>query len=285
MITPFTSTGELDIAGAQELATHLVGQGNDALVISGTTGESPTTSDTEKVTLLRAVIEAVGDRARIIAGAGSNNTEHTIELAQAAQKAGAHGLLLVTPYYNRPPQTGLQAHFTAVAEATDLPIMLYDIPGRSGVPINVETLVRLAEHPRIAAVKDAKGDLVAGSWVMARTDLMYYSGDDALNLPWLSVGAVGFVSVAAHLVAAKLKTMREAFFAGDVAQAAATHRELLPVYEGIFRTQGVITVKAALNAAGLPAGPVRLPLVDATEAEMVTLRADLVAGGVALPVA
>jgi 4-hydroxy-tetrahydrodipicolinate synthase len=283
MITPFSGNGAVDYDGAGRLAEYLVDEmHNDGLVVSGTTGESPTTSDAEKERLLAAVLEAVGDRATIVAGVGTNDTEHSCELARAAERAGAHGLLVVTPYYNKPPQSGLIAHFSRVADATGLPNLLYDIPGRTGTPIAVETLVRLAEHPRIVAVKDAKGDFGAGSWVMARTPLAYYSGDDMLNLPWLSVGAVGFVSVVGHVVGDRLHEMIDAYSAGQVAHALRSHRELLPVYTGIFRTQGVILTKAALGLLGLPSGRVRLPMADATPAEIEQLREDLIAGGVKL---
>jgi 4-hydroxy-tetrahydrodipicolinate synthase len=282
MVTPFTADGALDVDGAQRLAAHLVEQGNDGLVISGTTGESPTTTDEEKDTLLRAVVEAVGGRAQIVAGVGTYDTAHSVELARHAEKAGAAGLLVVTPYYSKPPQAGLIRHFTTVADATDLPTMLYDIPSRSVTAIATDTLLRLAEHPRIVAVKDAKGDLGASSRVLANSDLAYYSGTDMLNLPLLSVGAVGFVSVVSHLVAAQLAEMVAAYDAGDVTRAATVHRQLLPVYDGIFRTQGVILVKAALNLRGLPAGPVRPPLVDATDEEISTLRTDLEAAGLSL---
>jgi 4-hydroxy-tetrahydrodipicolinate synthase len=281
MVTPFTPSGDLDVAGAQRLATHLVDdQRNDGLVISGTTGESPTTTDEEKDRLLRAVVEAVGDRASVIAGAGTNDTAHSMHLAQAAEKAGADAVLLVTPYYNKPPQTGLLAHFRAVADATGLPAMLYDIPGRTGTAIATETLVALAEHPRIVAVKDAKGDLEASAWVMARSALAYYSGDDKVTLPLLSVGAVGVVGVPTHVVGSRTKDMIQAYEKGDVAAALAGHRSMLPVYSGFFRTQAAILTKAALALAGLPGGPVRPPLVDATDAEIETLRADLAAAGV-----
>ena len=283
MITPFAGNGAVDYDGAGRLAEYLVDDmRNDGLVVSGTTGESPTTSDAEKDRLLAAVLDAVGDRATVVAGVGTNDTEHTCELARAAERAGAHGLLVVTPYYNKPPQSGLIAHFSRVADATGLPNLLYDIPGRTGTPIAVETLVRLAEHPRIIAVKDAKGDFGAGSWVMARTPLVFYSGDDMLNLPWLSVGAAGFVSVVGHVAGDRLHEMIEAHAAGQVAEARRIHRELLPVYAGIFRNQGVILTKAALGLLGLPSGPVRLPLADATPAEIEQLREDLTAGGVKL---
>ena len=283
MITPISGNGAVDYEGAGRLAEYLVDEmRNDGLVVSGTTGESPTTSDAEKERLLTAVLEAVGDRATVVAGVGTNDTEHTCDLARAAERVGAHGLLVVTPYYNKPPQSGLIAHFSRVADTTGLPNLLYDIPGRTGTPIAVETLVRLADHPRIAAVKDAKGDLGAGSWVMARTQLAYYSGDDMLNLPWLSVGAAGFVSVVGHVAGDRLHEMIDAHQAGRVADALRLHRELLPVYTGIFRTQGVILTKAALGLLGLPSGRVRLPMADATPAEIEQLREDLIAGGVKL---
>ncbi|MEU4898656.1 4-hydroxy-tetrahydrodipicolinate synthase [Streptomyces sp. NPDC044780] len=282
MVTPFTADGALDLDGAQRLAAHLVDAGNDGLVVNGTTGESPTTSDAEKAQLVRAVVEAVGDRAHVVAGAGTNDTRHSVELARAAEQAGAHGLLAVTPYYSKPPQEGLLRHFTAIADATGLPVMLYDIPGRSGVPIGTETIVRLAEHPRIVANKDAKGDLGRASWAIARSRLAWYSGDDMLNLPLLSVGAVGFVSVVGHLVSPELRAMLEAHLAGDVAKATEIHQKLLPVFTGMFRTQGVITTKAALALQGQPAGPLRLPLVELTAEETEQLTRDLAAGGVQL---
>jgi 4-hydroxy-tetrahydrodipicolinate synthase len=281
MITPFTRNGAVDYDGAARLAEYLVTEmRNDGLVISGTTGESPTTSDAEKDRLLTTVLEAVGDRATVVAGVGTNDTEHTCELAMAAERAGAHGLLVVTPYYNKPPQSGLAMHFSKVADSTGLPVMLYDIPGRTGTPIAADTLVRLAEHPRIIAVKDAKADFGAASWVLARTSLVFYSGDDMVNLPWLSLGAAGFVSVVGHVAGDRLHEMIDAYAAGQVQEALRIHRELLPVYTGIFRNQGVILTKAALGLLGQPAGPVRLPLADATAAEIEQLREDLTAGGV-----
>jgi 4-hydroxy-tetrahydrodipicolinate synthase len=284
MITPMTAEGAVDYDGAARLASYLVDDmRNDGLVVSGTTGESPTTTDAEKERLLRAVIEAVGDRAHVVAGVGTYDTAHTCELARQAERAGAGGLLLVTPYYSKPPQSGLVAHFTRAADATGLPVMLYDIPGRTGTPIRTESLLQLAEHPRIVAVKDAKGDLFAGSQVMLATGLVFYSGDDQLNLPWLSVGAAGFVSVVGHVVGDRLHDMIDAYLAGRVADARRIHAELLPVVAGIMtRTQGAIATKAALGLLGLPAGPVRGPLIDATPAEIEQLRTDLVAGGVKL---
>lgn len=280
MVSPFTADGALDLDGAQQLAVHLVDAGNDGLIVNGTTGESPTTSDVEKAQLVRAVVEAVGDRAHVVAGAGTNDTAHSLELARDAAKAGAHGLLAVTPYYSKPPQEGLFRHFTAIADATDLPVMLYDIPGRSGVPINTETIVRLAEHPRIVANKDAKGDLGRASWAIATSGLAWYSGDDMLNLPLLSVGAVGYVSVVGHLVTPELRSMLEAHLSGDVTKATEIHQKLLPVFTGMFRTQGVITAKAALTLRGLPGGPLRMPLVELSPEETHQLRHDLAHGGV-----
>jgi 4-hydroxy-tetrahydrodipicolinate synthase len=277
MVTPFDDDGALDLDAAQHLASHLVDQGCDGLVVSGTTGEAPTTSPAEQLELLRAVLAAVGDRARVVAGVGTNDTAHTVELAQAAHRAGASGALVVTPYYSKPPQAGLVAHFSAVADATPLPVMLYDIPGRTALAIRAETLFRLAEHPRILAVKDAKGDLFEGSQVMAESGLAFYSGDDLLNLPWLAVGATGVVSVVAHVTADRYAAMVRAVDAGNLELARKLHVELLPVVAGLMtRTQGVIAVKAALELLGvLPNRSVRLPLVAATEDEVSALRADL----------
>ncbi len=281
MVTPFHDDGGLDLEGAARLAENLVTEGCDGLVVSGTTGESPTTSDAEKEQLLRAVLDAVGDRATVVAGVGTYDTHHTVELAQHAEKAGAHGLLVVTPFYSKPPQEGLRRHFTAVADATALPVMLYDIPGRSGVAITTETLVQLADHERIVAVKDAKGDLFASSEVMTRTELAYYSGDDALNLAHLTQGAVGVVSVVAHVAASRYAAMVEAVDAGDLPEAVGIHRELIPAVRAIMtRTQGAIMAKAAAQLAGvLTARTMRSPLVEATEEQVAELRADLVAAG------
>jgi 4-hydroxy-tetrahydrodipicolinate synthase len=280
MITPMTADGAVDYVGAAELAVWLVDGGNDALIVNGTTGEAPTTSDDEKNRLLEVVVEAVGSRATITAGVGTNDTAHSIELAQAALDRGATGLLAVTPYYSKPPQAGIIRHFTAMADAVSAPIMLYDIPGRTGTPIDWQTLVTLAEHPNIVAVKDAKGDLESVVEVMRRTDLVWYSGDDGLNLPFLSIGAAGFVSVTGHLVAARLRELAEAFWSGDFARAIAINEGLQPVSTGLFRTQGAILTKAALNELGLPAGPMRSPLVDATVDQVDQLRIDLAAGAV-----
>lgn len=284
MVTPFAPDGSLDLDAAARLATHLVDAGNDGLVLSGTTGESPTTTDAEKEALIRAVLDAVGDRATIVAGSGTNDTRHAIELSRQAEKAGAHGLLVVTPYYNRPPQEGLLAHFRTVADSTGLPVMLYDIPGRTGTPIGTETLIRLAEHERIVAVKDAKYDLAATTEVLARTDLAYYSGADELNLAWLCVGAVGIVSVVGHVAAREYAAMVRAVDAGDLATARTIDRRLVPAVKGIMtRTQGVIASKAAMQLLGvLPTRTVRQPLPAAGEELVEQLRSDLQQAGIAL---
>jgi 4-hydroxy-tetrahydrodipicolinate synthase len=280
MVTPFTSDGKLDVDAGVRLAARLIEQGCDGLVLGGTTGESPTTSDAEKLTLLKAVVDAVGDRARITAGAGTYDTAHSIGLARASAEAGAHGLLVVTPYYSRPPQAGLVAHFTAVADATDLPVMLYDIPPRSVVPIATETLLRLAEHPRIAAVKDAKGDLNAAAEVLAQTDLAYYSGDDPLNLPWLSIGAVGVVSVIGHFAAQHLREMVAATKAGDYIQARKINTSLLPLYRAVSGLGGVSASKAGLFLMGVDVGEPRLPQLPPSADQLEALAADLRAAGV-----
>ena len=285
MVTPFDADGALDLDAASELANHLVELGNDGLVVNGTTGEGPTTSDEEKAELLRAVLAAVGDRATVVAAAGTYDTAHSVHLARSMADAGAHGLLVVTPYYSRPPQAGLLAHFTTVADATDLPVMLYDIPPRAIVPIEVDTLFRLAEHPRILAVKDAKGDLLAGSQVIANTDLAYYSGDDALNLPWLSVGAVGCVSVVGHVVAGRIRAMVDAYEQGDIATSRTIHRGQLPVYRAMSRVGGVMFAKAALRLRGHDAGDPRLPLPAANAEQVAAIAGDLTEAGVPLATA
>ena len=283
MITPFAHDGSQDLVGAQALATHLVDNlHHDGLVINGTTGEASTKTDAEDLALLQAVVEAVGDRATVIAGVGTNDTAHSVACARAAVNAGVDALMASSPYYNRPPQQGIYEHFIAIADSTDLPLMTYDIPRRTGVVIETETLVRLAEHPRIIANKDAKGDLEASQWAMARSDLAWYSGEDSLNLALLALGAGGMVSVVGHVVGDRLADMAQLFWSGDVEGARVINESLLPVYTGIFRTQGVILTKAALQLQGLPSGPVRLPLVNATLDEINQLRQDLVAGGVTL---
>lgn len=279
MVTPFDVAGTLDLDAARTVATHLVDNGCDGLVLSGTTGESPTTTDEEKSRLIEAVVAAVGERARVVAGVGTNDTRHSLQLAEQAAAAGAHGLLAVTPYYSRPPAAGLLAHFRAVADATDLPVMLYDIPGRTGLRLGTPTLLALAEHPRVLAVKDATGDLFAGSEVRGESGLAYYSGDDALNLAWLAHGAVGLVSVVAHVAPAEYADMVGAVAKNDVATARELHERLLPAVVGVMtRTQGALMAKAGLQLQGVLTGrAVRLPLAEATSAEVELLRSDLIA--------
>lgn len=278
MITPFASDGSVDLDAVGVLARRLVDRGNNGLVVNGTTGESPTTDDAEKLAIIRATVEAVGDRATVISGVGSYDTAHSIRFARAAEEAGAHGGLLVTPYYSRPQQAGLLAHFTAVADGSGLPIMLYDIPARSVVPIEPETLMRLAEHPRIIAVKDAKGDFEAGTRVIAATDLVYYSGDDPLTLPWMSVGAVGVVSIIAHVVGPHVAALVDAANAGDFRTARRVHEALVPVHRAMSRTgggAGLVFAKAALGLDGFAAGTPRLPQVAATQEQTALIAADL----------
>ena len=280
MATPFAPDGSLDLPAAARLANHLVDGGCDGLVVSGTTGESPTTTDAEKLALLRAVLEAVGDRARVIAGAGTYDTAHSIHLAKASAAEGAHGLLVVTPYYSRPPQAGLVAHFSAVADATPLPVLLYDIPPRSVVPIEFETLRVLAAHPNIVGVKDAKGDLHGGAQLMAETGLAYYSGDDALNLPWLAMGATGFISVISHLAAGQLRDLLSAFASGDVTTARKINVAIAPLSNAMSRLGGVTLAKAGLRLQGIEVGDPRLPQVAATAEQIDALAADMRAASV-----
>lgn len=280
MVTPFKPDGSLDLDAAAHLANRLVDAGCDGLVLSGTTGESPTTTDAEKLALLRTVLEAVGDRARIIAGAGSYDTAHSVHLAKASAAEGAHGLLVVTPYYSRPPQAGLLAHFTAVADATALPNLLYDIPPRSSIPIAWETIRALATHPNIVGVKDAKGDLHGGGQILAETGLAYYSGDDTLNLPWLAMGAVGFVSVWGHLAAGQLRDMLTAFNSGDIATARKINVSLAPLARAQAHLGGVTMSKEGLRLQGFDAGLPRLPQIPASPAEIEALAADMRAAAV-----
>lgn len=280
MVTPFGVDGSVNLPEARRLAAHLVDvQGNDALVVNGTTGESPTTTDAEKLALLEAVVDEVGDRAKVLAGVGTFNTAHTIELAAQAEQAGVDGLLVVTPYYSRPPQDALADHFLTVADATSLPIMIYDIPHRSGVPVETATLIQVAAHPNIVAVKDAKGLPVASSQVIAATGLAYYSGDDAMTLPLLAVGGVGVVGTSTHFTGRRTREMIDAFVGGDPARATALNAALLPVFLGVFATQGCMLVKAGLAARGFAPGPVRKPLLDATAEQAATFVAVLDAAG------
>ncbi|MDO4258690.1 MAG: 4-hydroxy-tetrahydrodipicolinate synthase [Actinomycetaceae bacterium] len=277
MVTPFHEDGSLDIDSAVRLATHLVDQGCDSILLSGTTGESPTTHQPEKNDLTRAVVEAVGDRAFILAGAGSNDTAHATRIAIGAQECGADGLLVVSPYYNRPSQKGLQAHVLAITEATDLPVMLYDIPGRTGLAFSDETLDILAEHDRIRAVKDATGNVEAGVERMHRTGLTYYSGDDGLNFAWKTGGAAGFISVVSHIAAAHYRRLLTLLDAGEIEQARELSWSLRPLVHAVMGGgQGAVMAKWAVHLQGLISTPtVRLPLVAPDEEEIAQLRSAL----------
>jgi 4-hydroxy-tetrahydrodipicolinate synthase len=277
MVTPFDASGKLDEAKAAALAKRLIDAGNDGLVVAGTTGESPTISDEEKIRLFRVVKQAIGDRGKMIAGTGTYDTAHSIHLSKEAQRAGADGLLLVNPYYNRPSQDGLYAHFRAIAESTPLPVMLYNIPGRTGVNCTPETLARLAQVPNIVAVKEAAGSLDQVSEIRVRTpdEFTIYSGDDSLTLPKLAVGGIGVVSVAGNLIAGEIQQMIRAFFAGRVADALRIHRRLWPLFKVLFITTNPVPVKAAMRLSGFDCGRVRLPLVDATPKEEEQIKAVL----------
>ncbi|MFF0086938.1 4-hydroxy-tetrahydrodipicolinate synthase [Streptomyces canus] len=262
MITPFDEAGALDLDGAQALADHLVREGCDGLVLSGTTGESPTTTDAEKAALVMAVREAVGERASVVTGVGTFDTRHTVELTLAAEKAGADGVLVVSPYYSRPPQDALEAHFREIADASGLPVMLYDIPGRTGTRIEPETMIRLSEHSRIVAVKDCSYDLLGTQKVLNRTELAYYAGCDEHILALYAVGAAGYVSTVANVVPAQLRAILDMFEAGDTPVSARLQQRATPLIEAMMSAglPGTVTAKALLNALGLPAGPVRAPL-------------------------
>ncbi len=266
MATPFTADGALDLDGAQRLARHLLDNGTDTLVVAGTTGESPTLTADEKARLWAAVVEAAGGGQRVMAGTSTYSTAESVELTQLAEKAGAGSLLLVSPYYNKPPQAGLEVHFRTIAGSTSLPCLLYNIPSRTAVTIELDTMLRLAEVDNIVGVKDAVGDMAAASRLCRDTGGSFeqYSGDDKNLLPLLAVGGVGVISVAAHLVGPALQELVVAFERGDTAAALDLHLRHLALFEGLFATSSPILLKAAMNLLGLPAGPLRPPLVDAT---------------------
>jgi len=274
MITPFGPDGAVDHGRVWELAHHLVETGSDGIVVAGTTGEAPTLSDDEKVALFRAVVEAVGRRAQVIAGAGTFDTAHSIELTRRAAAAGCHGVLAVTPYYNRPPQSGLLAHFQAIAGASDLPVMLYNIPARTGRRIEVDTLARLAEHPGIVAVKDAVGDLAFTTETVGQTGegLAVYSGDDINTLPIMAVGGVGVVSVASHLAGRQVKRLVEAAAAGRLDEARRLHLAVAPLCRALFLEPNPMPVKAAMDEMWAPVGDPRLPLVRAAATTVAAVR-------------
>lgn len=281
MVTPFKDNGDVDYDAAAALAIKLVDDGCDGLVVTGTTGETSTLTDEENLGMFAAVLDAVGDRAKVIAGTGTNDTAHSISLSTRAAALGVHGLLLVTPYYNKPSQAGVKAHFEAVANAAKLPVMIYDIPGRAGIAISTETIIELSANQYIVALKDAKADFMATTRVLAETDLDVYSGDDGLTLPLMAAGAVGVVSVTAHIAAAQYRGMVDAMHAGDLATARKLHFELDPIQRAVMtHIQGAVAAKTILNWQGvLPNSVVRLPLVAPSEAELEPVRADLRAAG------
>jgi 4-hydroxy-tetrahydrodipicolinate synthase len=277
MVTPMSRGGEIDDKGTDSLVDHLLATGHDGVVVNGTTGESSTLSVDESIEMVRRVKQRAGNRAKVVAGVGSNDTRHAVQMAGLAAEAGADALLLVSPYYNKPTQAGLVAHCHAVADTTGLPVMLYDIPARTGIPFTTDTLVTLAEHPNIVAVKDAKGDLWASTHVKAATDLLWFSGEDALNLPLLALGATGVVSVVGHVAGEQYAAMVAAVDRGDLAQARAVHTSLLAIVDAIMTTsQGAIMAKAALVELGvIESAAVRLPLVESPPEHLELLRAAL----------
>jgi 4-hydroxy-tetrahydrodipicolinate synthase len=281
MVTPMREDGALDLARAERLARHLVDNGTDTVLVSGTTGESPTLSDDEKLSLMSAVVKAVGGRAKVMAGTGSYDTRHSVELAKRAEQTGVDSLLLVVPYYNKPPQQGMYEHFKAIAGAVDLPCMIYNIPGRTGVNLLPATLASLAEVPGIVAVKESSGNLDQVSAICGKLpeEFAVYSGDDSLTLPILSVGGVGVVSVASHLVGKEIKTMVEHFRAGRVKEAVTIHHRLGPLFKALFVTTNPIPVKWAMGLIGIDCGPTRLPLVAPSASEQEELTAAMRAVG------
>jgi len=281
MVTAFKDDGSVDLDGTARVATHLADHGHDGIVVSGTTGEAPTTTTDEDGRILRAVLEAVGDRVTVVAGVGTNNTAHSVELARQAEKVGAHGVLLVTPYYNKPSQEGVAAHFETVANASALPVMLYDIPGRAGITIAPDTYKRVAEHECVVAVKDAVGDLYRGVRIMSETGLAFYSGDDVLNLGWLTHGASGVVSVVGHVAGERYTAMVQAVDSGDLAGALEIYRGLVPVVDAVMnKAPGAMMAKAAMQLLGvLPNRNMRLPLVPASDDLVENLRTTLTTSG------
>jgi 4-hydroxy-tetrahydrodipicolinate synthase len=281
MVTPFDTEGKVDYQQARKLARYLVENGSDGLVVSGTTGESPTLSFDEKVNLFRIIKEEVGTEVAVIAGTGSNDTGASIKLTQAAEQVGVNGIMLVVPYYNKPSQDGLYRHFAAIAATTSLPIVLYNVPGRTGVNMLPSTVARLAEIPNIVAIKDASGstDQATEMLRILPREFMLYCGDDSLTLPYLAIGATGIISVVSHVVGNELQSMVSCFQTGDYRQAAEIHRSLFPVFKGMFMTSNPVPIKTALNMLGLQVGLVRLPLVEATEQEQTEIRKLLIEAG------
>jgi 4-hydroxy-tetrahydrodipicolinate synthase len=275
MVTPFHGDGSVNYDAAAQVARHLVATGSDGIVVTGTTGESPTLTAGEKLGLYRAVKEAVGDTAAVVAGTGNYCTHESVELTREAEKSGVDGIMAVVPYYNNPPQEGLYRHFRAIAESTSLPVILYNIPARSPRNMEAATTIRLAEISNIVAVKEASGKLEQVAEIIAKTPASFrlYSGDDSATLPLMSMGAYGIISVAAHVVGKQIKQMIEAFVAGRPAEAAEMHGRLLPFFNACFCTTNPIPIKAAVNMLGIPAGGLRLPMIEADEKVKSTLRA------------
>ncbi|MBY0149264.1 4-hydroxy-tetrahydrodipicolinate synthase [Neobacillus niacini] len=274
MVTPFDQHGEVDFNAARTLVNYLIDNGSDGLVVSGTTGESPTLTTEEKVNLFKLVVETAAGRVPVIAGTGSNNTRASISLTKLAEEAGVDGIMLVTPYYNKPSQEGMFQHFKAIADSTSLPVMLYNIPGRSVVNLSVETIVRLSEVSNIAAVKEASGNLDAMAEIINLTpdDFTLYSGDDGLTLPVLSIGGAGVVSVASHIIGNEMQEMINQFKIGRVQEAAVSHRRLLPIMKALFTAPNPTPVKAALNMQGVQVGDVRLPMIPLNDQEISELQ-------------
>lgn len=274
MVTPFNANLQVDFEKARKLAKYLVDNGSDGLVVSGTTGESPTLTNDEKLELFRVVVDEVGDRAKVIAGTGNNDTDDSVNMTKKAEKTGVHGVMAVVPYYNKPPQEGIYNHFKAIADATALPVILYNIPGRTSAAMTTDTIVRLAEIDNVAALKEASGSLEFAADVRRQTpeDFLIYCGDDALTLPMLAVGAHGIISVASHIVGPEIQMMIKAFFEGKVAEATKIHLNLFKIFKGMFISTNPITVKAALNILGHEVGGLRLPLIEAKEDEINTIR-------------
>lgn len=274
MVTPFNDDLSVNYQGAATLAKYLVANGSDGLVVSGSTGEAATMTNEEKIKLFATVLEAVGDKAAVIAGTGSNDTRASIALTKEAEKVGVHGAMLVGPYYNKPPQEGFYLHFKAIAEETALPIILYNVPGRTASNILPPTIARLAEIKNIVALKESSGNLDQVSEIIRTVpkDFLVYSGDDSLTLPILSVGGVGIISVAAHIVGKRMQEMVKAFFAGDIAKARDIHMELLPFFKVIFITTNPIPIKTAVSLIGQPGGPLRPPLVPMAAGELDQLK-------------
>lgn len=274
MVTPYDDQLQVDLDKAKRLAKHLAETGSEGIVVCGTTGESPVLSAEEKLALFAAVKEEVGDKVEVWAGTGSNNTNASVELTRSASRLGVNGIMAVTPYYNKPSQNGLYEHFRAIAEATDLPVMLYNVPGRTGVNLLPETVKKLAEVENIVAVKEASGNLdqVSQLRTLVPDDFTIYSGDDSLTLPMLAVGASGVVSIASHIAGKRIKEMIDAFFNGEVVRACRLHGELFPLFKGLFITTNPIPLKEALNMMGLDVGGLRLPLTGATDSEKAQIR-------------